>query len=120
MTPRQHPERREQAAIVQLLRAIGGQVYIIGTVRRKTDFQGTCQTAGLPDLVCFLYRPRKDTAVQLWIEVKAKGGRLRPAQAEFQSWCQAARVHHVTGGIDHVQNWLVDHGWLQESQRRTA
>lgn len=113
-------EKDEQAAIVKLLEALGAKVYTIGTRRRKSDFQGTMMSPGIPDLVCFLYRPRQDTAVQLWIEVKTKGGKLRPAQAEFQSWCQAANVHHVTGGIDAMQNWLVDHGWLQASQRRTA
>lgn len=117
---RQQPEKAEQAGIVQLLESIGAKVYVIGTRRRKSDFQGTMMSPGIPDLVAFVYRPMNNTAIQLWIEVKAKGGRLRPAQSEFQSWCQAANVEHLVGGIDHVQNWLVDHGWLQESQRRTA
>lgn len=120
MLIRQQREKAEQRAIVQLLESLGAKVYVIGTRRPKGDYPGTRQTPGIPDLHVFLYQPRTDTAVQLWIEVKAKGGKLRPAQVEFKAWCVAAKVEHIVGTCDDVQNWLVDHGWLRESQRRPA
>jgi hypothetical protein len=47
-------ERAEQSHIVQLLRTVGGQVYVLGTTRRRGDYAGTMQTPGLPDLLAFL------------------------------------------------------------------
>src|SRR5688572_12867492 len=115
---RQQPEKQEQAAIVKLLKLLGASVYVIGTVRRKGDYQGSMQTPGIPDLYCvlnFFGKPKPYKAV--WIEVKAKGGKLSEAQRTFKAETDALApaLYHIVGGIDDVQNWLVDHGWLSET-----
>lgn len=115
-------EKVEQAAIVQLLESLGGKVYVIGTKRRKGDYQGTMQTPGLPDLYAVL-PPRGHCRLwaPVWIEVKASGGRLSEAQKAFRDLCDPTRGaahHYVSGTCDAVQNWLVDYGWLHKSQRR--
>lgn len=123
---RQQPERAEQAAIVKLLRTLGAAVYVIGTVRRRNDsHHGTMQTPGIPDLYAFLPSPPVVNChgapfppVAVWIEVKAATGRLSPEQRAFRDHCDQRDAAHIVGGIDHVQNWLVDHGWLRESERR--
>ena len=104
MTTTRVPEKAVQAQIVSLLRQLGAAVYVLGTKRRRGDYQGTQQTPGLPDL-CVFIRGR-----QLWIEVKAAGGRLRPEQVAFQAQCHTCGVAHVTGGVDEVLAWLVDAG----------
>lgn len=116
------PEKAEQAAIVQLLESLGAKVYVIGTKRRKNDYQGTMQTPGIPDLYVSLPVQGTQTRclIDLWVEVKAKGGKPSPEQIEFQERCSDADVRHVMGTCDDVQNWLVDHGWLSETQRRHA
>lgn len=121
---RRQPERAEQAAIVQLLESLGAKVYVLGTTRRKGDYQGSMQTPGIGDLYVFLplhaaaRLVHQRHSMALWVEVKAKRGRPSEDQLLFQDWCLASGVHHVLGGLDAVQNWLVDHGWLRESERR--
>ena len=106
-------ERQEQRAIVDLLRSVGGQVWVIGTTRKRGDHPGAMQTPGLADI--FAVVPAKgdlfDTAV--WIEVKAAGGRMRPAQVEFQRCCKAACIGHLVGGVDVVLDWLKRGGWIK-------
>jgi hypothetical protein len=48
------PEKVIQQQIVTLLRSIGAQVWVLGTRRKRGDYQGTMQTPGLPD--CDLHR----------------------------------------------------------------
>jgi hypothetical protein len=112
MTRRQ-PERLEQRAIVQLLCALGCPVWTLGTHRRRGDYHGTMQSPGLPDLLAFL---PLDTGL-LCIEVKAKGGRLRPEQEVFRNACLACespwQVHHVVGGLDTVIGYLMSLGLLK-------
>lgn len=104
MTAPRVSERVVQAQIVALLRSLGAKVYVLGTVRRRGDYQGTMQSPGIADLLVFL-RGR-----QLWVECKAAGGRMSPAQVEFQALCGMAGVAHVVGGVDAVLAWLVDAG----------
>lgn len=111
-------EKLEQAAIVDLLRSIGGKVYVLGTKRPRGDHPGTCQTPGLPDLYAFLPAPplalpalRRRTA--LWIEAKAAGGRATDAQRAFAIECHASHVAHVLGGVDEVIHWLIEQGYLK-------
>ena len=115
MTRRQ-PERAEQRGIVRLLQHIGARCWVIGTTRRRGDYHGTMQTPGLPDLIAHL--PRGQGV--LFVEVKAKGGRLRPEQAEFRMACTACappyQVHHVVGGLDSVIAYLVHLGLLKAEQ----
>lgn len=116
MTRRQ-PEKAIQASIVRLLRQVGCAVYVLGTHRPRGDYQGTCQTAGLPDLLVFLPR----ALGLLFVEVKAPKGRLRPEQAQFRESClaltvQRQPVHHVTGGLDAVIDWLIVFGLLKPEQ----
>ena len=120
--PRQR-ERSDQAGIVQLLRSLGAQVYVLGTTRRRGDHPGTMQTAGLPDLIVFLYTApaRRQAGLLfprrlLYVEVKAPGGRLRPQQVQFRDCCAEARVDHLVGGLDAVIAWLIAEGYLQSNQ----
>lgn len=116
--PRPVPERVEQAHIVQLVRSVGGQAWVLGTTRRKGDYAGTMQTPGIPDLVTFIplptFTPKGERcgvhSVLLFIEVKAVGGRLRPEQIVFRDTCHAAGVQHVVGGLDAVLAWMVERG----------
>lgn len=107
MKPRPTPEKAVQSQVVHLLRSVGGRVWVTGTRRPRGEFQGTCMTAGLPDVVAFV------RARMLMIEVKAKGGRLRPEQIAFRDECVAASVDHIVGGVDEVCAWLIDKGVLR-------
>ena len=101
------PEKRVQADIVQLLRQLGFRVWTLGTVRRAGDHPGTMQSPGLPDLLAFGH------GHLLCVEVKARGGQLRPSQAAFRAECLAApAVAHVVGGVDDVVTWLAGTGVL--------
>lgn len=132
--PPRVPEKHVQQNIVQLLRSIGAAVYVIGRPPRKTTARmGTGQTPGIPDLLVHLPQgPTVKTSVglkftmdahELWIEVKAKGGRLRPEQASFRDFCVLAGIPHVVGGLDEVVTYLHERGYVKEHPalyRRTA
>lgn len=120
--------KAEQRHVTALYRAVGGDVYELGTTRSRggrclrcaafvpNRDMSTRQTPGIPDLLVFL-PPRGDQpSVQLWHEVKAGRGRLSPEQQKFRSWCQAAHVEHVTGGVDDAITYLVGHGRLRADQ----
>lgn len=118
-------EKTEQAHIVQLLRSLGGKVYVLGTRRRSADYQGTCQTSGLPDLEAFLppspglcrhAHPSPHGWLLVKIEVKAVDGRLRPEQATYREVCEWARVAHIVGDLDAVIAWLCAHGYVKAEQ----
>jgi hypothetical protein len=109
------PEKLVQSQIVNLLRSIGAAVYTLGTTRRRGDYAGTCQTAGIGDIFCLMPKPKEGDgrACGLWVEVKAAGGRLRPEQDEFRKQCIAAGIPHVVGGVDELIAWLIAGGWLK-------
>lgn len=112
------PEKTVQAQVVHLIRSVGGSVYVIGTKRPAKDFQGTCQTPGLPDIYAFLPKPRLQAVPDgqarcVWVEVKAEGGKLRTEQEKFRDWCHLAGVSHVVGGVTEVTSFLVMGGWLK-------
>lgn len=118
-------EKAHQSHGVQLMRGLGGKVYVIGhpSPNDGRQHRGTGQTPGVPDVLAFL-PPRRRIAgmdcrtakrymetlkvqvpddarpVLLFWEAKAKGGRLRPEQAEFRALCQDAQVEHVVGDFD--------------------
>ena len=75
---RRHPERVIQSHIVGLLRQVGCQVYVLGTTRPKGDYHGTCQTAGLPDVLALLPRGLG----VLFVEVKARDSQEFGSAAE--------------------------------------
>lgn len=112
--PRPIPEKAVQHQIVQLLRARGAAVYVLGTRRPRGDFHGTCQTPGIADLYCVLPAPPLGGGAPtgLWIEVKATGGTLRPEQVVFRDLCRRAGIPHVTGGVEEVLRFLVTGGWV--------
>jgi hypothetical protein len=112
ITPARVPEKAEQAHIVQLLRWVGGQVYVMGTRRRRGDHPGTMQTPGIPDLMAFL-PPRAGSTrrVFLFIECKARGGRMSPEQREFRELAIGAELAHLVGGLDTVIAWLAEQGY---------
>jgi hypothetical protein len=111
------PERVEQEHIKRLLRSVGGQVYVMGTTRRRGDYGGTMQTEGIPDLMAFLPRRGSDVASTqrtfLFVECKARGGRLRPEQVQFRELCLDADVAHVVGDLDAVIEWLAARGYVK-------
>lgn len=109
MTPPGRLEKHEQADIVRLLRSLGWAVYVLGTRRRTGDYQGTMQSPGIPDLEAFSPPPKR---AMLKIEVKAKGGRLRPEQAVYQDLCRDADIAHLVGGVDEAVSWLIANGFL--------
>ena len=87
-------EKEIQADIVKLLKTVGAAVYKIGTKRKKTDWQGTMQTPGIPDLVAFVnvplsqhVSPHRVSTVQLWIEVKRPGETRSERARRVQSEC---------------------------------
>jgi hypothetical protein len=115
----QQREKVEQAGIIKLCRSLGGRVYVLGTRRRRGDFQGTMQTPGIPDLFVFMPQPRGEGAPpwhQVWIECKAEGGRLSEAQKEFQALCVGAGGWHIVGGINAVIAQFIKAGWLRADQ----
>lgn len=119
---RAQPEKAAQQHIVQLLRSIGCQVYVLGTHRRRGDYHGTMQTPGLPDVLAFL-PPRREVSGAsalarrlLVVEAKAPAGRLRPEQKTFRSCCIDAAVDHVVGGLDAVIAWLIREGYVRMDQ----
>lgn len=111
--PRAQREKGEQAAIVELLKRLGAQVYVLGTRRPTGDHPGTCQTPGLPDLYAFVPSSTRDRFTQaVWIEVKAPGGRVSPAQQAFALQCWAVEHPYLCGGIDTVIAWCQQQGYL--------
>ena len=104
---RQQPERAEQRAILDVLKLVGAEWWVLGTTRKRGDYQGTCQTPGLGDIVAFVPRVNaRAWSEQVWIEAKAPGGRLSPAQKRFKAACERADIAHIVGGIDVVLAWL--------------
>lgn len=112
------PEKVVQANVVRLLRSIGANVWVLGTHRRRGDFQGTMQTPGIGDVFAILPTAPHSPAgpsVPLWVECKADGGRLSPDQIRFRDCCRSASLGHVVGGLDEVIRFLVSGGWLKSN-----
>jgi hypothetical protein len=76
------------------------------------------QTPGLPDLIAFLPAPpyrgygEPVLGVALFVEVKARGGRMRTAQKVFAQQCFDVGVPHLVGGIDQVIQWAIEAGYV--------
>jgi hypothetical protein len=112
---RRTPERTEQAEIVKLLEMLGAKVYRIGTTRKRGDYQGTCQSPGISDL--WVIWPRTMPmmfGIGMWIEVKAKNGRLRREQQQFRQECIDSNITHLVGGLDTVIAWCQQNGKLRK------
>lgn len=119
------PEKTVQRDVVQLLRAIGGQVWELGHKRSKGrpcphckqfvpnhDFS-TRQTPGIPDI--YAIGPHRTGGwYSLWVECKADGGRLSQEQLGFQESCKLTRTWHVVGGLDDVITFLLWKGVISE------
>ena len=111
---RQQPERAEQRAILDLLRLVHAQVWVLGTVRQRGDWPGTRQTPGLPDIIASI--PVREIQVgrinrqRLEIEVKAPQGRLSQAQGNYRAHALSGGIEHLVGGIDAVLAWLRERG----------
>lgn len=130
------PEKAVQGHIVSALRTIGARVYILGRPglrdRRCPKCHqavrvehGTRQTAGLADLLAFLPEARyavpaeygatwRTQPHQLWVEVKAEGGRRSLEQKLFADDCTMAKQAYLTGGLDVVLEYLKAHGYLRD------
>ncbi len=125
MKPPRVPEKVVQRHVLAALAAIGAKSYVLGTVRPRGDTPGTRQTPGISDIIAFLpVSPDGRSAGHLLcIEVKAKGGRLRPEQADFARRCAECGIAHLVGGLDVVLAYLQQHGYVREypaQYRRTA
>ena len=70
----------------------------------------------MPDVIAFLPPRTRQRWVLLFVEGKAKGGRLRLEQATFRDLCLSADVAHVVGDLDAVMAWLVEQGYLRRDQ----
>ncbi len=116
-------EKDIQAQIVQLLEGplIGAKVYKLGTVRKRSDYQGTMQTPGIADLEVFLpaklhpsgrLRPLR----MLKIEVKSQKGRMSPVQQVYRQYCLKSDTAHIVGGVDEVIRWLILHRYMNSDQ----
>lgn len=107
-------EKVVQHQIVHLLRSVGCEVYVLGTVRPRTDaHHGTRQTPGLADLEVFVPDRARSRYELLKVECKADGGRLSVAQRAYQARCRAAGVEHLVGGVDDVLRWLAQRGLVR-------
>lgn len=113
--PPRIPESAVQRHIVATARTVGGEVWELGTKRSKRDFDmGTHQTPGVPDLIIFL--PPVKPGVRwllVFVEAKAKGGRMRTEQRRFRELCIFAQQHHVVGGLDEFIAFLIRHAYLK-------
>ena len=116
MAKRNHPERQEQTNICNLTRSLGGRVWVLGTTRRKGDFQGTMQTPGLPDLWIVLKGTDGVSELALWWEVKAPGGKRTIEQVEFGLACANAKIPYGYGTLDDYIKWLIYQGRLKPDQ----
>jgi hypothetical protein len=97
-------ESRDEKAIVaqadRQMRALGFVVVNFSQPRASK------QTPGIPDREYF--HPARGLFLK-W-EAKAPTGRQSPAQAQYQTWCEAAGIPYVLGTDDALYQWLVDHG----------
>lgn len=112
-------EKVEQAHICKLVSNLGGKPYVIGTRRRKDDYQGTMQTPGIADLWISLPArefPTPLPAIVLWWETKRIGGRRTPDQVEFGDRCVAANQPYGWGTCNDFVAWLIEHGRLKADQ----
>ena len=116
---RQQPERAEQKAILDVLKIVHAQVWVLGTVRKRGDWPGTRQTPGLPDIIASV--PKLDCGLlnknrnrdRLEVEVKAGRGRLSYAQEHYRAHALSACIEHIVGGVDAVLAWLRTRGHLE-------
>ena len=108
-------EKQEQQAIVQLLRSVGAEVYVLGHPRRRGDHPGTGQTPGLADLEAYVPHYARTTWTLVKIEVKTPTGRLSEAQQTYRFQCLRAGVAYVCGGLDAVLEYLEGRGLVKRS-----
>ena len=129
MKPPRVPEKAVQPQVVQLLKSIGGRVWVLGTRRSRFARCDNCgaavvlkgkrhhstrQTPGVADVLAFMPpRPPRERWLLLFVEAKAAGGRLRDEQALFRELCLGADVAHVVGDLDAVIGWCVERGYLK-------
>jgi len=120
------PEKAVQQHIVQLLRTIGAQVWVLGTTRstgRKCPAcaawvpsldMGTRQTPGIPDIYAILPHVHGDVGdkVGMWIECKASGGRPSPEQRQFALAVVQTGTPYVMGDLDDIIALLIQMGRL--------
>jgi len=117
-------EKHEQANICEVVRHLGGRVYVLGTRRQQYCHQcgspadmATRQTPGLPDLEIYLPPPPRAPVGARWtlvmFEVKGKGGVLSQEQVEFKYVNERAGVVALVGGLDAFLDFLRRAGWAR-------
>lgn len=107
-------EKVEQVGVVTLFRSLGARVYVVGTKRRRGDYQGTMMSEGIPDLEVFLPARNGKPARFVKVEVKRqKIGRFSPKQIEYRGLCLAAGVDYIGGCLDDVIAWLTREGYVK-------
>ncbi len=117
-------EKHEQQDGVKLLRSLGAAVYVLGTKRRKGDYQGTNQTPGIADVEAWMPTKRSDQCTpwmlsrQLlkWEVKRSRGAKTSVEQESYAALCTDAGVSYVCGDLSALMRWLVDAGYLRADQ----
>lgn len=108
-------EKDVQKAILQWLRLHGAFAVRVntGAVKVGKRLVRFNDTTGCPDILCCVPLPRGGRSVFVGIEVKAKGGKLRPAQAAvLDAINRAGGVAFVADGIEAVERALRAEGLI--------
>jgi hypothetical protein len=117
---RQRPEDVEQNGIRELVAWMNGRTWVLGTRRRKDDYQGTNQTPGLADLWNVVPTTTRGAellpALGFWWETKAPQGRRSPEQIAFGDACVMAGVPYGYGTLNDFIAWLIARGRLRPDQ----
>jgi hypothetical protein len=66
--------------------------------------RASMQTPGIPDRKYY----REDLGFTFWWEVKAEGGKQRPAQKKFQAMCERCGEFYVLGTAAQLGAWLAE------------
>lgn len=90
-------EKVVQRRIFNRLKELGAAVYWMSQPRESGI------TPGTGDLLAFI---PGDPWRQVWIEVKAHGGRQSVAQRRFQVRCELAGIPIIVGGMAEVEAYL--------------
>ena len=113
--PRPVLEKHEQQRIIHYARLRGAVVYVLGTRRRRSDYPGTNQTPGLPDLWMMWPGLHGGSGISLWWEVKRQGGRRTPEQVAFGDLCSQTHTAYGYGTYDDFEAWV--QGYLGQTAR---
>lgn len=99
---RRAPEKQEQARIRVLLTALRFSIY-----DTSQPFHPAI-TPGVPDIIAF------GVTEMIYVEVKAPGGKLSPAQLLFRANCARTGTPYLFGDYANVRGMLKARGYIRE------